>query len=178
VRTGSAHSFHIALHRRHGKLVRLGPNNVSCSSATAIPVIYSTTKRLEKSNFYPVMGSLVKGKLAPSLFNSMNEADHEAIRRPVAQLYSLTNLKRFEPHVERIESLFMKKLDKLCDGKTIFDLRSWMHYFAVDVVGEIVFSKNYGFLNEERDIGGMLNMVRKRFWYVAVVSPHVFGGFF
>lgn len=170
VRSGSVHEFHIALHQQYGDIVRLGPNNVSFSSPDAIPVIYGASTRFPKSDFYPVMGNIVKGKRVLTMFTARSEAEHNMLRRPVAQAYSFTNMKSFEPLVNSTEELLIEKLDKLCEKGSPFNLAKWLHYFAIDVIGEITFGKRYGFLEKETDLENMIEVVEKRFGYVAVVS--------
>jgi hypothetical protein len=45
---------HIALHRKHGDIVRLGPNVLSFADPRAIKTIYGLNKGMTKSDFYPV----------------------------------------------------------------------------------------------------------------------------
>jgi hypothetical protein len=42
---------HLQLHRKYGSLVRLGPNEVSCSDPSALQVIYALNAGLIKSDF-------------------------------------------------------------------------------------------------------------------------------
>ncbi|KAJ5601139.1 pisatin demethylase [Penicillium lagena] len=173
VRTGSAHEHHLRLHERYGPLVRLGPNNVSVGSPDAIPILYNTRTRYPKSAFYPVMGNVAHGKVVPTIFSTRDESVHETMKRPIAQVYAMTNLRTYEPLVESTESLFMSKLDKLADEGRTFDLGTWLHWFATDVIMEITFGKRLGFLEREEDVDGILETIEGRFWYVAVqkVSP-------
>lgn len=45
---GDHHTTAIKLHRKHGPLVRIGPNHISIDDPTAIPVIYGLNKRFTK----------------------------------------------------------------------------------------------------------------------------------
>ena len=38
--TRSSHLIHVDLHKKYGKLVRLGPNSISCGDPAEIPTIY------------------------------------------------------------------------------------------------------------------------------------------
>lgn len=174
VRTGAAHEHHIDLHKRHGPFVRLGPNNVSVGSPAAIPVLYNTRTRYPKSAFYPVMGNVAHGKVVPTIFSTQDESVHESMKRPIAQVYAMTNLKTYEPLVESTESLFFSKLERLADEGVCFDLGTWLHWFATDVIMEITFGKRLGFLEREEDVDAILEMIERRFWYVAVVSITLF----
>jgi len=81
----------------------------------------------------------------------------------------MTNLVEFEPYVDRTIDVFLGQLKKLQDGKAC-DLGLWLHYFAFDVMGEITFSKRLGFMDEARDIEGIIANTAKVTRYAAVVS--------
>lgn len=170
VLTESAHEHHLHLHSRHGPLVRLGPNNISIGSPAAIPILYNTRTRFPKSSFYPVMGNVAHGKVVPTIFSTQDESVHELMKRPIAQVYAMGNLKTYESLVESTGSVFFDKLGKLADNGEVFDLGMWMHWFAIDVIMEITFGERVGFLEREEDVDGIMEMIERRFAYVAVVS--------
>jgi hypothetical protein len=41
------------LHAKYGPLIRIAPNEVACASPDAIKTIYSTSRGLNKTDFYP-----------------------------------------------------------------------------------------------------------------------------
>ena len=45
---GNAHTLYTDLHRRYGKIVRVGPNKVSISDSEMIPVIYGISSKYNK----------------------------------------------------------------------------------------------------------------------------------
>jgi hypothetical protein len=47
------HETHIALHRKHGDVVRIGPNTLSFSSPAAAKVIYGLNNGFTKVSFEP-----------------------------------------------------------------------------------------------------------------------------
>jgi hypothetical protein len=51
--SGRAHEIQIDLHKRYGKLVRLGPNCISVGDPLAIPQIYGTGANFPKVSVYP-----------------------------------------------------------------------------------------------------------------------------
>lgn len=51
---GDMHRTMIELHKRHGKLVRTGPNEVSVADPAAIKKIYAPGTRFPKSSWYGV----------------------------------------------------------------------------------------------------------------------------
>lgn len=45
-------NYHLKLHEQYGPLVRVGPNHVSISDASCIPVLYGINNKFWKSDFY------------------------------------------------------------------------------------------------------------------------------
>ncbi len=50
----------------------------------------------------------------------------------------------------------MSRLDQLCHDNEQVNLDGWFNFFAFDVVGEVTFSRRFDFLQEGRDIGGVI----------------------
>lgn len=49
--------------------------------------------------------------------------------------------------------------NRFCANEEVFNLGQWLQFFAFDVMGTLTFSKRYGFLDEGRDVGGMLEAI-------------------
>lgn len=85
---------------------------------------------------------------------------HKLIKNPIAPLFALSNVLVFEDLVEEVLSCLSRQLDKrFINSGTEFDFGEWLRYFAFDVMGTMSFSKRYGFLDEGRDVNGMLDAV-------------------
>lgn len=88
----------------------------------------------------------------------MSELDphvHMAKYKNVAGGYQLSNILRSEPFVDAALELLEGHLDRLSqDGRGSVDLSRWFNYFASDVVGEVTFSRRFGFLDTGHDVGG------------------------
>ncbi|EED17999.1 benzoate 4-monooxygenase cytochrome P450, putative [Talaromyces stipitatus ATCC 10500] len=82
------------------------------------------------------------------------------LKYPVASLFSLSNVSKFEVLVDEVLSVIDEQLDRrFASHGEIFDLTEWLQFFAFDVMGTMTFSKRYGFLEEGKDVGGMLNAI-------------------
>ncbi|KAK0739378.1 cytochrome P450 [Apiosordaria backusii] len=170
--SGGAHHVHMQLHDRHGSLVRLGPNCISVGDPTEIHKIYGTGVSLKKSDFYKVLQPMSRGTVIQGLFNTQDDELHRAMKRPIASMYSMSNLVEFEPHVDTTIWLFLNKLDETAtkhDQKAV-DLGTWLQWFAFDVMGEITFSKRLGFLDEARDVDGIMGSIQRVFKYASGVG--------
>ncbi|PVH96859.1 cytochrome P450 [Periconia macrospinosa] len=166
-----AHEIHIAQHEKYGKLVRCGPNMVSVGNATEIDKIYRMRDPLKKSDFYHVILPMVKGKVLPGLFATQDEGIHRMLKKPIASVYSMTNLTSFEDLVDRTISVFLDILDeRFVKTGQVCDWGMYLQYFAFDVVGEITFSKRLGFLEQGKDVENIMGNIWKWFEYVAVVG--------
>lgn len=135
-----AHNVHIAQHRQYGSkgsrwapLVRYGPNAVSVGSAAAVETIYRMRgDPLLKSDFYSVIPPMRKGTILPTIFATQDEMLHRMLKRPIAAVYSMSNLVSFEPLVDRTIDVFRQELDRrfVTNGNAC-DLDAWLQYFAV-----------------------------------------------
>jgi hypothetical protein len=144
---------------------------VSIADPALIPTIYGINSGYVKSGFYPVMQNFSAGRAIQSMFNTTDETLHRQLKRPVAHAYAMSTLKEFEPFVDSTTSLLLQKLaEKYADTGTECDLGQWLHWYAFDVIGELTFSKRLGFLEEERDIGGVMKNITESLDYASVVS--------
>jgi cytochrome P450 len=146
---GDMHTTMIALHKKHGKLVRTAPNEVSISDPTAIKLIYGAGTKFRKSDWYSVW----QGHRKFDLFGGRDERVHGQHRRLISSIYSLDQLKKLEPGVDTAISLFIKQVDELTKRGELIDMSKWAQLFAFDVIGEVTFSKPFGFMAAGKDDG-------------------------
>ncbi|KAL4963708.1 cytochrome P450 [Aspergillus stella-maris] len=155
--TGRAHLIHTQLHRKYGKVVRIGPNTVLVSDPAAIPSIYRFNEPYQKSDFYDALMPYAYGKRIPDIFATRDEHIHRTMRQPIAALYSMSNLLSFEPYIKSTIEYFFSQLDELyvSTGGTC-KFSHWLHLFASDVTGEMTFSRRLGFLETGTDMEGVM----------------------
>ncbi|MCJ1451493.1 hypothetical protein MMC28_001830 [Mycoblastus sanguinarius] len=98
----------IDLHRRHGKLVRTGPNEVSVSDLSAIKKIYGARTKFVKSDWY----SVLQGPRKFDPFAERDERVHDSQRRLVSRIYSMEYLQDLEQYVDDTIAHFMEKMQE------------------------------------------------------------------
>jgi cytochrome P450 len=147
--SGDMHTTMIALHKKHGKLVRTAPNEVSISDPTAIKTIYGAGTKFRKSDWYSVW----QGHRKFDLFGGRDEKIHGQHRRLISSIYSLEQLKKLEPAVDTAISLFIERVKEVTSNGEMIDMSKWAQLFAFDVIGEVTFSKPFGFLAAGKDDG-------------------------
>lgn len=179
---------HIALHRKYGPVVRLGPNTLSFSEPEALKTIYGLNKGFIKvscstcspkteinrrqSDFYVVQQSVVKGHSLPSLFSTTDNDFHMQFRRCVNSAFAMSALVQYEPFVDNTTKLFLKQTERLyIDQPDACDFTQWLQFYAFDVIGEITYSKRHGFIERNEDVDGIVAYLTKLFLYVAPVCP-------
>lgn len=162
---------HIRLHEKHGDVVRLGPNALSFSDPKALKTIYGLNKGFTKTEFYPVQQAVASGHRLPSLFSTTSEAFHAQLRRSVNSAFSMTTLIQYEPFVDSTTELFLSQTEKLyAKTGTACNFSRWLQFYAFDVIGEMTYSKRHGFLEENRDIDGIIDYVANLFDYAAPIG--------
>ncbi|KAK4038216.1 hypothetical protein C8A01DRAFT_17663 [Parachaetomium inaequale] len=162
---------HIALHRKYGPVVRLGPNTLSFSDPDSLKTIYGLNKGFVKSDFYVVQQSVVKGHSLPSLFSTTDNDFHMQFRRCVNSAFAMSALVQYEPFVDNTTKLFLKQTERLyIDQPGTCDFTQWLQFYAFDVIGEITYSKRHGFIEKNEDVDGIVAYLTKLFLYVAPIG--------
>jgi cytochrome P450 len=76
-----------------------------------------------------------------SLFTARDPAYHSALKKPVAQLFSMTNMKNYEAHADERTAIFLNSMKDL-QGKPV-DLATRLQWYAFDVIGNITFQSRF-----------------------------------
>lgn len=162
---------HIRLHRQLGDVVRLGPNYLSFGDPKALKSIYGLNKGFVKSDFYIVQQATSSGHRLPSLFSTVSEPFHAALRRCVSSAFSMSTLIQYETFVDSTSRVFLSQTEKLfAQTNQTCDFAEWLQFYAFDVIGDITYSKRHGFLDDNRDVDGIIGYLSWLFSYVAPIG--------
>ena len=124
-----------------------------------------------ESEFYLVIRQLAGGKAMPGLFNVLNEDLHRVLKKPIAGIYSMSNLVSFEPYVDSTMRVFFEELDHhFVETNKPCEFDTWLQMFAFYVMGETTFSKRLGFPERGEDVDGIMASIWTHFQYTAPVS--------
>jgi hypothetical protein len=127
---GRSHLTAIALHAKHGKLVRIAPNVISVSDPEEIPKIYGVKGDFTKTAFYPIQAISWRGKVRPNLFSTCDEIQHREDKRKVAGAYGLEALLKTEPAINECGKLLLGKMGEFADRGEEVDLGRWVQYYG------------------------------------------------
>ncbi|KAF9894708.1 hypothetical protein FE257_006598 [Aspergillus nanangensis] len=134
------------LHAQYGPIVRYGPDKLSITHESAIPAIYQTGgRKMPKTEFYDAYGST-----HPNVFGMRDEAAHAIRRRHMSHSFSLAYVKQMEKYLDVKLHVLRQKIRDYSHRNEVFDLKTALHYYVVDTLGELAFSQTFG-LQESND---------------------------
>lgn len=88
--------------------------------------------------------------------NQMSELSAQKFsvtQKKIAGGYALSNVIKAEPELDQAIQCFQYQIDRLIGAGRFINLDVWFTYFAFDVVGQITFSQEFGFLQQGKDVG-------------------------
>lgn len=82
----------------------------------------------------------------------------------------MSALIQYEPFVDSTTELFLSQTEKLfASTGAKCDFSRWLQFYAFDVIGEMTYSKRHGFVEENRDIDGIVDYISSLLDYAAPV---------
>ncbi|KAJ5585632.1 cytochrome P450 [Penicillium hetheringtonii] len=165
---GDAPIYYLNLHKKYGPIVRTGPNTVDISDPQALQVIYGINSQFLKSGFYDTFSPFFEDKVMPSMFSVRNPAEHQKLRRSVAQKFSMSSIKSLEPFADECSKIFIDAMEDL-QGQRV-DLGEWLQWYAFDVIGAITFQQRFGFMEQRKDVQNMISDLEAGLQYAGIVS--------
>ena len=168
VSSGSFEHENIALHAQHGSVVRVAPNTYSIDAPSAVPSIYGIASRMPKSEWY-------EGWKHPSpqrwtLFPDRDIRRHAETRRRFQGIYSMSSLLSYEGYVSECTELLMARLAEFAQTGKVLDLTHWLQCYAFDVMGNITYSRRFGFLDRGDDVAGIMAALDKNMVYSTLIG--------
>ncbi|KAJ5669589.1 hypothetical protein N7462_010659 [Penicillium macrosclerotiorum] len=128
------------LHEKYGSIVRYGPDKLSIADEEAIKAIYQTGARyMPKTEFYDAYGAA-----HPNIFGMRDETAHSIRRRHMSHSFSMSYVKEMEEHLDANIEILRKKIASRASNGEAFDLKKFLHYYVIDILGELAFSQTFG----------------------------------
>jgi cytochrome P450 len=114
------------------------------------------------------MSPRYEGSVLESLFSTRDPEYHKAMKVPVAQKFSMTSIRTFEPYADECSDIFINTMRELA-GQRI-DLGVWLQWYAFDVIGAITFQRRFGFMEQRKDVDDMIKGIDAILTYAGVVG--------
>jgi cytochrome P450 len=64
-----------------------------------------------------------------SMFSTRDSRQHRSLKKGVANKFSLSSMKQFEPQVNDCTDIFSSVLREYADSGRIFDLGTWLQWY-------------------------------------------------
>ncbi|KAJ5468639.1 Cytochrome P450E-classgroup I [Penicillium sp. IBT 31633x] len=132
------HEKLVELHEQYGPVVRVGPNHLHFWDGEAIAPIYKGGRKMGKTEFYDAFTAF-----NPNLFGGTDEDIHSLRRRQLSHGFSQASVENFEPLINGHIEILLGKLNGFAKTGEIFDLKSTISYFVLDILGEVAFSRPF-----------------------------------
>ncbi|KAJ4412319.1 hypothetical protein N0V91_000790 [Didymella pomorum] len=96
----------------------------------------------------------------------------EQVRRTknLAAGFALSHVIRSEPYIDDCIRLLKRQVSSFAASGEPIHLDEWFNYMAFDVIGEVVFSQRFGFLEAGKDLGGSIANSRLLVPYVTMAG--------
>ena len=128
------------LHAQHGRIVRIGSNDLSITDPTIMDAVYGRNARVTKGWWYD----------GDSPYNSMHTTRskelHDKRRKVWAPAFSEKALRDYEAKVDGFSDLLVRKIRERSARGEAIDMRNWFNLFSFDVMAMLAFGKDYGML--------------------------------
>jgi tryprostatin B 6-hydroxylase len=100
----NAHTYLQQLHEKYGRVVRIGPNDLSITDADAVQIVSSARSKCTKAIWYAQSDPIT------SLHVTRSPAEHTQRRRIWSQAFSDAALRGYETRVQKYNDLLIQAL--------------------------------------------------------------------
>jgi hypothetical protein len=107
-------------------------------------------------------------KIMPNMFTVRDPNQHQALRRPVVQKFSMSSIKALEPFADECTKIFIDSMKDL-KGESV-DLGVWLQWYAFDVIGAITFHRRFGFMETRQNFKGMIADIEMVLRYAGTIG--------
>ncbi len=137
-RTGTGVRTLLALHEKHGPVVRLAPNEISVNSAEALRTVY--VGGFEKTRFYP---DAFVNYGTPNMFTMLEHKPHSVQKRLISNVYSKSYLQSSKDLQIVSDHLIYDQLlpimERVADKGEEVDVLDFMQGFGMDFTSAYLF---------------------------------------
>ena len=129
-----------------------------------------------QTDFYDIFGFPTPAD--KNIFSETDPAEHRRLKRNVGVAYSMSTFVGLEVYVDSTINLFMQRMTELSVSASVLkdkrgeplNMVKWYQWFAFDLIGELSFSRRFGFLETKSDVGGICKMLDDFIAYTSAVA--------
>lgn len=147
----------IALHRKHGPLVRVAPNFITFDDPASLKTVYGIASKFPKSDWYQTVRA--PGRDSFTMFTDQNIKRHAETRKLFQHLYSMSSVVFYETFVDQCTEMFVDRMNEMAEKGKPVDMAHWFQAYAFDVIACITYGSRFGFLNRGEDINNFMHLL-------------------
>ena len=159
------------LHQKYGPVVRVGPNEVSFASLTALRTIYGAGSGFERTSFYRMFDAYGR----QNLFTFAEVKKHAERKKLLANAYSKSAMLSpnaiAKPLIEKNVQLYLDLLDR--EKNVAEEIFQSLHWFSLDSITGFIYGDKHGGTEAVRGNEAHRNLIgdiidpsrRKLSWY-------------
>ncbi|KAJ4351110.1 uncharacterized protein N0V89_006449 [Didymosphaeria variabile] len=142
---GKPHENVLELHKKHGEVVRLGPNELSFSHEGAWKDICGHMKHGQAENG---KDQRFASEVQDASLISASRERHGPLRRTLAHAFSAKAMAEQMPLINQYIDLLMQKLHEHGEyGRKPLNMVHWFDWTTFDIVGDLAFGEPFGCLD-------------------------------
>ncbi|KAI0528457.1 cytochrome P450 [Xylaria digitata] len=158
------HDDCLEMHKTYGNVVRIAPNELSFVDEVGLKSLYGHGRQVLKSSWYDTW---TVPNMTISFFAATDVKVHRHLRSRVSAVYSMTSILSMEPLVQDVLDLNLRQLQGFADRGEVVRIDQWANYFTFDIVGHLAMGGTIGFLEQGRDVDGIIRSIHDGFWIMA-----------
>ncbi|KAI1186008.1 cytochrome P450 monooxygenase-like protein [Nemania serpens] len=131
------------LHKKHGDVIRIGPNELSFATSEAFQDIHGHASkgkaRFLKTKFYE------NDDPTPRITSARDPEVHARQRKALSHAFSAKSLREQEELVQKYVDGFTEQLSRIGEnGKTALNMAETFNWLTFDVIGDLAFGEPFG----------------------------------
>jgi averantin hydroxylase len=138
--TGRYHRIIADLHEKYGHTVRIGPNEVSYTSAEAWRDIYGHRQGHQEFPKDPY-GQVKTVNGVPNIVGATRE-NHSRYRRLLSHAFSEKGMREQEPLIRKYADLLIQRLHQYA-GEGAQNMVNWYNWTTFDLIGDLTFGEPF-----------------------------------
>ncbi|KAI0400811.1 cytochrome P450 monooxygenase-like protein [Xylaria palmicola] len=171
------------LHKKHGDVVRIGPNELSFATLEAFQDIHGHVSkgktRFLKTDFYD------NDDPTPRIVGARDPEIHARQRKALSHAFSAKSLRDQEEVVQKYIKAFVQQLSRLGEnGKKALNMSETFNWLTFDVIGDLSFGEPFGSVENGKShvwinvlldsvVGAQTTFIRKRRSPLGFILPYL-----
>ncbi|PVI08119.1 cytochrome P450 [Periconia macrospinosa] len=138
--------FH--LHKKYGPVVRTGPNHISLSDSSLIPIIHDSKQKYLKSASYDVFSPLYRGKPIDTVFSTRDAGRNRRLKATLMENLTGSPV-LYKSRIQNSVDVFIEQMRGI-QGAPI-NMFDWSFYWSFDLAFALIFGCQLGYMEKGSD---------------------------